>query len=129
MTSEQLELLAQARDTLDAAKLLIENGYSRDAISRAYYSMIYVAEAFLGETSDSIRSHKGIILAFGRDLANTSQVPVELHRKLIDAERLRNKADYKHRDVITPEEAQKQIDDAEQFFQLGQRFIAQEQQS
>ena len=88
MTSEQLELLEQARDTLDAAKLLIENGHPRDAVSRAYYSMIYVAEAFLGETSDSIRSHKGVILAFGRDVANAGTVPVEFHRKLIDAERL-----------------------------------------
>lgn len=61
MTSEQLGLLEQARDTLDAAKLLMENGHSRDAISRAYYSMIYVAEAFLGETvtSNSSRASNG----------------------------------------------------------------------
>lgn len=123
MTNEQLELLEQARHTLDAAKLLLDNGHLRDAISRAYYSMFYVAEAFLGEP-DSNRSHRGVILAFGRDVANAGKVPVEFHRQLIDAERLRSKADYRHRELVTPEEAQKQVADAEQFLQLGQRLIA-----
>ncbi len=100
-------LLNQAHQTLEAAKLLSANGYLRDAVSRAYYSMLYTAEAFLVETGTTIRSHQGIILAFGRDIANTGRVPVEYHRRLIDAERLRNKADYRHQEPITPEEAQK----------------------
>lgn len=123
MTQEQLELLEQARNTLDAAKLLLTNGHLRDAISRAYYSMFYVAEAFLGEAS-SRSSHKAVIISFGRDVANAGQVPIEFHRKLIDAERLRNKADYRHREIVTPEEALKQVADAEQFLQLGYSHIA-----
>lgn len=125
MTQEQLELLEQARSTLDAAKLLLKNGHLRDAISRAYYSMFYVAEAFLGE-ANSRHSHKAVIISFGRDIAHTGQVPIEFHRKLIDAERLRNKADYRHREIVTPEEAFKQVADAEQFLQLGYSRIAQD---
>ncbi len=128
MTPEQLALLDQARRTLEAAKLLSANGYFRDAVSRAYYSMLYTAEAFLAKTGTPIRSHQGIILAFGRDIAKTGRVPVEYHRKLIDAERLRNKADYRHQEAVTPEEAQKQIAEAEQLLQLGQRLIAPEQE-
>lgn len=127
MTPEQQQLLEQAHQTLEAAKLLFDNGYFRDTASRAYYSMLYVAEAFLSETDARIRSHQGIILAFGRDVANAGRAPVEYHRKLIDAERLRNKADYRHQEAIAPEEAQKQITDAEQFLQLGQHFLGQQQ--
>lgn len=127
MTSEQQQLLDQAHRTLGAAKLLFDNSFFRDTVSRAYYSMLYVAEAFLSESGSRIRSHKGVILAFGRDFANTGRVPVEYHRKLIDAERLRNKADYRHQEAITPDEAQRVITDAEQLLQLGQRLLNQQQ--
>ncbi len=47
MTPEQFDLLLKARQSVSAAKVLLDNGYSDYAASRAYYSMFYVAEAFL----------------------------------------------------------------------------------
>ncbi len=47
MMPEQEDLLAQAQESLAAAKLLEAGGYHGFAASRAYYAMFYVAEAFL----------------------------------------------------------------------------------
>ncbi len=47
MTDEQRELLLKAQQSLEAAKLLLSNNYPDYATSRAYYSMFYIAEAFL----------------------------------------------------------------------------------
>ncbi len=47
MTREQTALLNKAKDSLNAAGLLTEKDFYDFAISRAYYSMYYIAEAFL----------------------------------------------------------------------------------
>jgi uncharacterized protein (UPF0332 family) len=47
MTPVQAALLKKAKNSLDAARLLVERGFYDFAVSRAYYAMFYVAEAFL----------------------------------------------------------------------------------
>jgi hypothetical protein len=47
MTEDQLELLLKARQSLSAARLLLDNGFPDYATSRAYYTMFYIASAFL----------------------------------------------------------------------------------
>ena len=47
MTEDQLDLLRKAGDSLAAARVLLEHGFSGYAAARAYYAMFYVAEAFL----------------------------------------------------------------------------------
>ena len=42
MTGEQQELLAEARHSIAAARLLLSGGYAGYAASRAYYAMFYV---------------------------------------------------------------------------------------
>lgn len=44
MTDDQQELLVEAQDSIDAAKLLLENGFAGYAAVRAYYAMLYVEE-------------------------------------------------------------------------------------
>lgn len=123
MTDEQLELLLKARQSFSAARLLIENGYSDYAASRAYYTMFYIAEAFLAGVGMSFSSHSAVISAFGREFARTNRVPVEFHRFLIDAQDLRNAGDYGQLNAVTAEQANEQITYAEQFLELAQNLI------
>ena len=53
MTEDQRELLEEARDSIAAARLLLDGGFPGYAASRAYYAMFYVAEALLEELSFS----------------------------------------------------------------------------
>lgn len=123
MTEDQLELLLKARQSLSAARLLLNGGYPEYAVSRAYYSMFYIAEAFLEGEGMSFSSHAAVISAFGRDFANTGRVPIEFHRYLIKAQELRNTGDYGQLNAVTIEQATEQITRAEQFLETAETLI------
>ena len=123
MKPEQLDLLLKARQSLSAAKLLLNNGFPDYAASRAYYAMFYIAEAFLDGEGMSFSSHGAVIKAFGREFARTGRVPAEFHRFLIDAQDLRNSGDYGGLDTVTVEQAAEKINCGEQFLELAQNAI------
>lgn len=123
MTEDQLELLLKARQSLSAAKVLLDNSFPDYATSRAYYTMFYIAEAFLEGEGMSFSSHAAVISAFGREFARAGRVPVEFHQFLIRAQDLRNAGGYGQLNAITAEQANEQIIRAEQFLELAQNLI------
>ena len=80
MTSEQQALLEKATRSLQAARLLNQQNLPEFAASRAYYTMFYIASAFLEGEGLAFSRHSAVISAFGREFANTGRVPVEFHR-------------------------------------------------
>ena len=123
MKPEQTALLRKAGESLRAAQLLATNELLDFAASRAYYTMFYVAEAFLLNKGLTFSSHAAVISAFGRDFARTGRVPVEFHRYLIDAQDLRNQGDYDIDSAITESEANELIGHAQQFLELAERLL------
>ncbi|MFM9265459.1 HEPN domain-containing protein [Tychonema sp. BBK16] len=123
MKPEQIALLRKAGESLRAAQLLATNELLDFAASRAYYTMFYVAEAFLLNEGLTFSSHAAVISAFGRDFARTGRVPVEFHRYLIDAQDLRNQGDYDIDSAITEAEANELIAHAQQFLELAERLL------
>lgn len=85
MKPEQLELLLKARQSILAAQLLLNNSFAEYSVSRSYYAMFYITQAFLEEKELSFSSHSAVISAFGREFAKTGIVPTKFHRQLIDA--------------------------------------------
>jgi uncharacterized protein (UPF0332 family) len=120
---EQTALLRKAGESLRAAQLLATNELLDFAASRAYYTMFYVAEAFLLNEGLTFSSHAAVISAFGRDFARTGRVPVEFHRYLIDAQDLRNQGDYDIDSAITESQANELIGHAQQFLELAERLL------
>lgn len=114
MTDEQQELLLKAQQSLDAAKLLLSQDYADYAMSRAYYSMFYIAQAFLEGKGMAFSKHSAVIAAVGREFAKTQRVPVKFHRYLIEAQALRTTGDYGQLNALTNEQAAEQISHAEQ---------------
>src|SRR2546425_9345635 len=94
MTPEQEALLSKARDSVRAARLLADAGLYDFAVSRAYYAMFYVAEAFLLGQGLSFSRHSAVIAAFGERFAKPGSVPVQFHRYLIEGQDKRNIGDY-----------------------------------
>ncbi len=122
MTSAQLNLLAKARQSLSAAKLMLDGEYPGYAASRAYYTMFYIAEAFLEDKGLSF-SKSGVISAFDRKFARTGRVPVKFHQYLIRAQELRNAGDYGELDAVTNTQAAESIAQAQEFLELAQNAI------
>ena len=122
MTSAQLNLLAKARQSLSAAKLMLDGEYPGYAASRAYYTMFYIAEAFLEDKGLSF-SKSGVISAFDRKFARTGRVPVKFHQYLIRAQELRNAGDYGELGAVTSDQAAESIAQAKEFLELAQNAI------
>ena len=77
--------IQKARQFLKSAKLLKDvRGYDSSA-SRLYYAMFYCAEALLFSKGLTFSNHQAVISAFGQHFAKTNEMPVEMHRWLIDA--------------------------------------------
>lgn len=60
MTPEQQGLLEKAARSLQPARLLNDAGLAEFAVARAYYTMFYVAEAFLEGEGLSFSSHSAV---------------------------------------------------------------------
>ncbi len=125
MTQDQEELLEKAKESLEAARLLLAGGFPGFATSRAYYSMFYVAQAFLEGEGLAFSKHSAVIAAFGKHLVKSGKVPAEFHRYLLDALEARHEGDYAPISSITEEVAGEQVERAEKFLELAEALIGQ----
>jgi uncharacterized protein (UPF0332 family) len=123
MKVEAKALLAKARDSLQAGNLLSREGYPDFAASRAYYAMLYAAQALLLERGLSFSKHTAVIGAFGREFAKTGSLDVKYHRYLIDAQDFRNLGDYGAGPELTADQAKQVIEWAAEFLAVAQTHI------
>jgi uncharacterized protein (UPF0332 family) len=101
----------------------MQDGNNDFSVSRAYYAMFYVVQALLITKNLSFSTHSGIINAFGLHFIKTQEVPVEYHRAIITAERLRVKGECDITDEVSVAGTQAQIEWAEKFIELAQEVL------
>ncbi len=123
MISEQAALLHKAQDSLQAAQLLADQGFYDFAVSRAYYTMFYVAEALLLGEGLTFSKHSAVIAAFGQQFAKTGRVAIEFHRYLVEGESSRNVGDYGIHPGLSKDEAVEQIARAAKFLELAKHLL------
>jgi uncharacterized protein (UPF0332 family) len=118
------DLLEDARENLEAARVLKEQGFTRIAASRAYYAMFYAAEALLFNEGLQFSKHSAVHAAFGERFIKTGRMDARLHRHLLDAFRQRLVSDYAVGERVNDEEAQALIERAEEFLTAVEGFLA-----
>lgn len=118
MKSETQALLDKARQSLQAAKNLQEDGFLDFAASRAYYALFYTTQALLIEQGLSYSSHAAVIAAFGKTFAKTGKLGSKFHRYLLDAQDTRNIGDYSIGPGVSADQVQDSMDWAEEFLLL-----------
>lgn len=109
MTPEQEGLLQKARRNIRSSNLLLADGDFDTAVSRAYYSMFYIAEALLLSKGLAYSKHSAVIAAFGREFAKAGVMPPEFHAHLRAASEARNISDYQLASHLTEEETTQHI--------------------
>jgi len=119
LTKEQSALLKKAQDSIRGAKLLASDNLNDFAVSRAYYAMFYIAEAFLLGMGLSFSKHSAVISAFGNKFTKTKIIPDKFHRYLIEGQEQRNISDYQSELSLTVSQVTEQINRAEQFLELA----------
>ncbi len=115
--------LAQAAETLEAARELSAGGHYRDAVNRAYYAMFYGALALLASKGLGASKHSGVLSLFNRHFVKTGDFPLEDGRHLQEAFELRQGSDYREFVQITREQVLETIAKAEAFLQRTERAL------
>ena len=88
-------------------------GFLEDAVSRA----------FLEGEGLRFSSHSAVVSEFGRLFAKTGRVPSHFHQYLKEGQEDRHAADYHRVYLVTQEEAEEQVGNAERFLKLAEERI------
>jgi len=112
VSSPTEEGVTRARTELAAARLLADNGFGAQAVSRSYYAAFYTAEAALLHLGETRSKHSGVVSAVGQLLVRERGVDERAGRRLRSLFERRSQADYGLAEV-SAEEARRAVDDAE----------------
>ena len=118
------QLLANALETPNAAGMLVDEGYLRDAASRAYYGMFYVAEALLNERDLSFKKHGAVHSTFAQEFVKTGLFEAKYHRWLLDAFNQRQLGDYDEAVQFQADEVRETIQQAREFLEAVKTYLA-----
>lgn len=108
-------LLNRAEESHQAAKVLLDTGFSNFSAAQSYYTMFYLAEALLYSKGLDFSSHSAVIAAYGKEFAKTEILDPKFHRQMIIAERRRETGHYGEESTVTKEEAFESFQWAEEF--------------
>lgn len=103
--------LGRARQELAAAELLADNGFTAQAVSRAYYAAFYAAEAALSSVGETRSKHAGVVAAVATLLVRERDLDPQAGRLLRSLFERRSRADY-DLDAVPTEEGSRAVTDA-----------------
>jgi len=117
-------LLQKGQENFAAAKSNLEQSYRDTAVSRAYYSMFYYAQALLLTKELRYSRHTGVIAGIGEHFVKPGLLKPEIHRLLVDAFELRGMGDYDYMTEVSLEDAARVIQDATVFSEALKKFFS-----
>lgn len=112
-----------AFEKLEAAKLLRDNGFYRDSLSRSYYAIFTGARALLALKELDSSKHSGIISMFNLHFVKEGLVNKVCSKIISSAQIHRQRSDYGDYVIASKEEANEQIFNAEIFLQEIQKYL------
>ncbi len=104
-----------AHERLISARVLIDAGQWRDAVSRAYYAVLDAADGALAATPITPKSHAGTLNLFSLRFIQAGRVEGRYGRLLNHIQKSRLEADYERMAVITESNAREALAEAEDF--------------
>lgn len=118
--------LTDAREKLASAKILLKEKHFKDSLSRSYYAMFSAVRALLALKELDSSKHSGVISLFNQHFVKTNLVDASFGRMLRKAQYSRERSDYGDYVLVTLDEAQKQLNNAEKFIEEIERVLKME---
>lgn len=115
--------LERAREELDTAQLLLDNQKLKAANNRAYYSIYYSLTAVLCLEPIAFKKHKDTIAYFNKNYVHTGIFSREIGRAIAKAAKVRHASDYDEFYIAGREEAEKQIQTANDLITAVEDYI------
>ena len=115
--------LERAKEDLDAARFLFDNGSYRAANNRAYYAIFHSLRAVLAFDNFDSKKHSGVISEFRRRYIKEGVFPEKMSQMIGSAFVIRNASDYDDMFIVSKSETQEQIDNAEYVYTAIKRYV------
>jgi len=117
MDGKEIELcryrIRQGDETLEVARECFQNNHFKDSINRSYYAAFYAIKAILALGEVDFKRHKDVVSYFNKNYVASEIFQREIGKGLGRLQQKREKSDYDDFYVASKEEAEDQINVAE----------------
>lgn len=123
-TKEDLMLyrIRTAKENLRSARILLDAQEYKGVNNRAYYAIFQAINAVHAIDGTAYKRHKDAIANFNKNYIKTEVFPLEIGRKISEAEEIRHASDYDDFYIASKEEAERQVSVADEFIQLIEAY-------
>lgn len=118
--------ISDAKEKIESAKILLHEKHFKDSLSRSYYAMFSAVRALLALKEVDSSKHSGIISLFNQHFIKTNIIDASYGRMLRKAQYSRERSDYGDYVIVTLDEAQNQLHNAEQLIVEIERVLKKE---
>jgi uncharacterized protein (UPF0332 family) len=122
MTERQADLiryrLNRAKETLEEAQIMLDNGHLYGAANRIYYACFYAVVALLLTKNLSSSKHSGVIALFNKHFVKTEDIPKDFGRFYSRMFDNRLESDYGEIIDIEADEIRQDLATAQEFIDL-----------
>ncbi|MBO5008868.1 MAG: HEPN domain-containing protein [Clostridia bacterium] len=115
--------LEKAKECLDSAKLTYDAGQFATAANRSYYAIFHSARAVLALDGIDRKKHSGVISYFQEHYIKTKVFDKQFSYIIKNAFMVRQESDYEDFYIISKEDLEEQIADAEKFVLEVEKYI------
>ena len=114
---------ARGDESLASARCLVDNGFPRDAVSRAYYAAYHWARALLLSKGVEPKTHRGTVQLFSLHFVKDGPLADDVAALLARLETYRELSDYTSTASFSDAQAQAEVGRAELFIQACRPFV------
>ena len=118
--------IENAHESLNVAKLNLENDFYSAAINRAYYAIFYAANAMLATKRLNRNKHSGVLAAFRQHFIKTKILSLELSDTYGRVMEDRHVSDYELITAISIEDARIDIEETQNFLRVVEVWLKKE---
>jgi len=113
----------RARESLEDAKLLLENRRLHSAVNRIYYALFYQVSALLLGKGLSFAKHSGVLAAFNEEFVKTGRINKELGKFYNRMFEHRKSGDYGELVEFEEEDVRRWLKTAEEFLDAVEKLM------
>lgn len=115
--------LEQAERCIKSARLLAADGDYKGAANRSYYAIFHCMKGVLALEGMDFSKHSGVSAYFRKQYIKTGIFDIELSDIIGEAFDIRNDSDYDDYYVISKEDVNEQIGNAEKFYSIIKDYL------
>jgi uncharacterized protein (UPF0332 family) len=115
--------LATAKEDYIAALDLVKCGHYKAANNRAYYAIFHSIRAILALEGLDFKKHSTVIAYFNQNYIKKGEIDKRFINIINNASLIRNESDYSDFYIASKEEAEEQISNAIEFYDVVYKYI------